>query len=126
MSVERRAVRSRVFLASGLIQLLIAAIPCPSARAQVLYGSVVGSVSDQTQAAVPGVKVTLTNHATGQTRGTTSDPVGRFSFVDVLPGTYDLNVTATGFKAYSKTGLETTINTVTRVDAELQVGVVTE
>jgi hypothetical protein len=94
--------------------------------AQVLYGSVVGKVQDQSGAAVARTPVSLTNPATGQNRETTADSEGRFSISNVVPGTYTLSVTAPGFRGYTKTGVEVTINTVTRADVSLEVGQVSE
>ncbi len=42
------------------------------ANAQVLYGSIAGTVSDQTGAVVPGAAITIVNDGTGLTRNTTS------------------------------------------------------
>ena len=122
---NRRGGLGTVFM--GLLTtVFVAAVSSRTANSQVLYGSIVGAVSDQTQAAVPDATVTIANSATGQRLEATSDAMGRFSVVDLLPGTYDVSITAAGFKAYSKTGIEITINTVTRVEAELQVGALTE
>src|SRR5713226_9941667 len=73
--------------------------------AQVLYGSVVGTVEDQSGAVVPNATVTMTNKQTGVTRETTSDAGGRYSVVNVLPGGYELKVTATGFRTFTQQSL---------------------
>src|SRR5215813_2249675 len=62
--------------------------------AQVLYGTLTGSVSDPTQAAVPGAKVTVVNAGTGLTRETTTNQEGMYLFSDLPPGVY--KVTASG------------------------------
>ena len=94
--------------------------------AQVLYGSVVGTVTDQTGGVVPGATVTITNVQTGQTREAISDDVGNYSLLNVLEGTYDLSVKMTGFRAYLEKGIVVSINTVRRANITLQVGQVTE
>ena len=109
-----------------LVALVVFSLVCVPASAQVLYGSIVGSVGDQTGAVVPGATVKVTNNATGLSRETTSDASGRFSMLSLLPGTYDVAVTSTGFSTLTREGVEVTINTVTRVDLRLQVGQVTE
>lgn len=96
------------------------------AYAQVLYGSIVGTVEDQSGAIVPQASVTITEKATGLTREATTDDAGRYSLLNVLPGTYDLKISAAGFKTLTRTNAEVTINTVTRLDAHLEVGVLTE
>jgi hypothetical protein len=96
------------------------------AEAQVLYGSLVGTVTDQTEAVVPRAAIAITNKATGGTRETTTDDAGRYSLVNVLAGSYELKVTATGFRPLTRTDVAVTINVVTRVDVKLEVGAVAE
>ncbi len=108
-----------------LAVLLLLALAAP-ASAQVLYGSIVGTVTDQTDAVVPKATVTITNKATGLSRETTSDEAGRYSLLTVLAGSYDLKVTASGFKVQTRTDVAVTINTVSRVDLRLEVGGLTE
>ena len=63
----------------------------------MLYGSVVGTVTDQSDAVVPNATVTLTSKETGQSpMHATSDDGGRYSFVNVLPGRYDVKVVGQG------------------------------
>jgi hypothetical protein len=64
--------------------------------------------------------------ATGQTRQTVTDVVGRFLISNAWPGTYELKVNATGFRTFLKTDVGVTVNTVTRADIELEVGALTE
>src|SRR5712692_5083034 len=84
--------------------------------AQVLYGSVVGTVEDQSGAVVPNAAVTITNKQTGVTRETASDAGGRYSIVNALPGGYELKVSATGFRTFTQPSLDVSPNIVTRVD----------
>jgi hypothetical protein len=95
-------------------------------NAQVLYGSVVGSVTDQTGAVVPGATVSITNVQTGQAREAMTDDAGYYSIPNLLEGTYDLSVKMTGFRTYLEKGIVVSINTVRRVNITLQVGQVAE
>jgi hypothetical protein len=95
-------------------------------RAQVLYGTLVGTVEDSSRAAVPSAPVRLLNPETGATREANTDMGGRFQFTNVLPGTYTLSVAQAGFRTYSRTGVEITINTVSRVQVQLEVGALSE
>ncbi len=108
------------------VSFLLVLICVPQASAQVLYGSVVGTVKDQTGAVVPGAAVTITNTQTGQTREGMSDAAGNYSIPNVLEGTYELSVKMTGFRNYLEKGIDVSINTVRRADVTLQVGQVTE
>jgi len=93
-----------------------------SAQAQVLYGSVVGTVTDPSSAVVPNAAVTLTNTNTNETRSATTDEGGRYSVVNVLPGSYSVKVVASGFKSFARTGVNVDPNTISRVDVSLEVG----
>ena len=117
---------ARPVYAFGLLGVLLPAIlfvatPHP-ATAQVLYGSVVGTVSDPSGAVIPGAAVTLTSKQIGASRTEKSDEGGRYSFVNVLPGTYDVSVTATGFRTFLAQGVDVTPNTIQRIDSKLEVG----
>jgi len=94
----------------------------PAADSQVLYGSIVGHVQDSTGAALPGATVLIRHEETKLARETVSDATGGYTFTAVPTGTYDVTVTAQGFRTFARPGVPVTINTVTRVGAALQVG----
>lgn len=97
-----------------------------AAQAQVLYGALVGRIEDQTGAVLPGAKVTVTNKDTGQQRETVTDSDGAYAFRDLQTGVYDVRITQTGFKSYTKSGLTVTLNNVAREDVRMEVGGATE
>ena len=92
------------------------------ASAQVLYGSLVGNVTDPNGAVVPSAAVTATNQATGVVKTTTADPTGVYQFVNLQPGSYTVKVSVSGFKTYERRDVPVTLNNVTRADAALEVG----
>ncbi len=92
------------------------------AHAQVLYGSIVGTVTDQSGAVVPKASVSITNKATGEARQTVTDDAGRYSAPNLPNAAYELKVTAPGFQTVTRSDVTATTNTVTRVDVQLQVG----
>jgi hypothetical protein len=59
--------------------------------------SLTGTVTDPTDALVPNASITIVNDATHAARNTISDSAGRYSFLQVEPGTYTVTVRATGF-----------------------------
>src|SRR5438552_18785132 len=75
------------------------------ADAQVLFGSVSGTVTDQSGAGVPKTHVTLINKATSIQREADTDESGHYTITDMPPGNYDLKVTASGFKPLTQTNL---------------------
>src|SRR5579884_2481123 len=125
MLLKRNSLRV-FFPCLGVLAVAFAGIALRPAAAQVLYGSVIGTVTDQSDAVVPNATLTLTNKETGATRNGVTDDGGRYSFVNVLPGRYDLKVTAKGFRTFSQADLEVFANTVARSDFKLEVGQVTE
>jgi len=120
---------NRLFLL-GLFSLAVVGIQhvllLPVLNAQVLYGSVIGTVTDQSGAVVQKAHVVVTNRATGVQRETDADENGHYRITDLPPGEYDLKVTASGFKPLTQTGLRVGANTVTAADAGLQVGAMTD
>src|SRR5262245_60254221 len=58
-----------------------------------------GLVEDQMEAVIPEAKLILTNKATGETRETKADSIGRLSFSNVPPGEYSLKAEAKNFEA---------------------------
>ncbi len=113
-------------LALILALLLVALILPQTAQCQVLYGSIVGTVEDPSGSVVPGAKVTLTNTATGSIREVQADEQGRYNALSLPAGAYNMVVTSSGFRTLTRTGIEVTINNVTRVTARLEVGQISE
>jgi hypothetical protein len=91
-------------------------------RAQGLYGSLVGTVTDPSGAIVPNASITVTDVGTGQIRQDTSDQSGRYNLVNLVPGTYTVTVSAPGFRKVEETSLTITPNTIARFDVHLVVG----
>src|ERR1035441_2091347 len=92
----------------------------------VAYGqetaSIVGTVVDQSGAAVPGAKVLLTNTDTGLVRPTTTNSTGSYAAHELTFGHYVVRVEAPGFKVSERTGITLNVNDTVRADAALQVG----
>ena len=112
-------------MVTGLTVLAIALAAAP-ARAQVLYGSIVGTVTDAQGAHVPGATVTIVNKETNLTRDTVTNAEGQYSLTNVLAGPYDVKVALTGFREAIRTNVPVTIGQISRVDMTLQIGTLTE
>ena len=85
-------------------------------------GTVVGQASDPSGAVVPGATVSLIDHTTGTTKTTTTNDAGRFVFVNVNPGTYDITITKQGFATAKFPQQAVSIGQQTSVNATLKVG----
>src|SRR5262245_7760585 len=117
---------ARALTAEILVITLVAFIWVTRVHGQVLYGSMVGNVTDPNGAAVPGAKVEVVNVDTRATKSTTTDDSGSFSFPDLTPGIYNVTVSAASFKKELRETVQVEANKVRRVDAQLQVGEVQE
>ena len=118
--MRRRAVQTLLLLFVGVGSS--ATLCVRQARAQVLYGSVTGTVTDQSGAVIPSAQITISNESTSLKRETTSDTSGQFRILDLPEGTYTIMVTATGFQAFKKTGIPVVIGQVNSQDLQLAVG----
>ncbi|HZS07461.1 MAG TPA: TonB-dependent receptor [Blastocatellia bacterium] len=117
------SVRGSVVLLAVLLAITLTPQP---AGAQVLYGSLVGTVTDESGAVVPSATVTLTNKGTGQVKEATTDNDGNYSIVNILPGVYDIKVTKQGFTTYTQTDLNISANNAARVEVKMKVGNVSD
>ncbi len=93
--------------------------------AQDYRGKVQGTVTDPTQAAVTGAKVTLKNVNTGVEAVKDTDSAGHYLFDFVIPGTYSITIAETGFQKYVQDNVTVLTRGDVTVNANLTVGAVT-
>lgn len=96
------------------------------AAAQSFSGTITGVVSDPSGAAIPGASVMLTNKFTQEVRTARAEATGRYTFSRLLPSTYSLKVTQTGFREYVRPEFQLTTNQSLEINVELAVGAVAE
>ncbi len=89
-------------------------------------GSLIGTITDPTAAAAPGVSVEATNQSTGVTVTTTSNDRGRFVLPYLLAGFYTVSAEAEGFKRFSREDVQVRIGEVTELAIRLELGSVSE
>ncbi len=112
---------------AGLLALFLLALSIPhAARAQVLYGSLTGNVTDQTGAVVSGAKIEVVNLGTSVAKSGTTDDRGVYLFSDLQPGVYRVTIAAASFKTMEQKDLRVDANTVRRLDVQLQASGVSE
>ncbi len=97
-----------------------------SAVAQSTAGRILGTVSDQTGAAVPGATVVVTDTQRGTSRTLTTDDSGGFVAPELQPGTYKIHAEAKGFKSSERPNVVIEVATDVRADFALQPGQVSE
>src|SRR5438552_1458045 len=122
---RRNHLSSSLQLMACITAILLIVLPA-SAPAQVLYGSIVGTVSDSTGLSVPGATVKITQNETNQSREATTNETGSYTFTNVAAGTYEVDVTLPGFQSFKSPNIVVRVNTAVRVDAKLSVGALQE
>ena len=118
--VNRFFVSTRVVLSASL---LLWATP---AMSQSFYGSLLSVIKDAQGGILPGATVVLTNLATNERRDGVSAEDGSFRFVNLVPGTYRLEVELPGFQRYVREGIEVNVQATPRIDVTLQLGSLAE
>src|SRR5579864_907527 len=98
----------------------------PLCSAQVLYGSLTGTVTDPSGAAVLGAKVEAQNVGTGVSQQGVTDANGIYRFSTLLPGTYKVTISAPNFATQVSQGVRVDVNEVRRVDAPLKLATATQ
>jgi len=116
------------YLVATLLSAALLSLWCSSqAWAQTATtGTILGTVTDASGAVLAGVEVDLVNTATNQGLKQTTNESGQYVFPSVLPGEYDLTVTAKGFRKTSVTAVKVEVAKSYTFNLSLEVGDVTQ
>ena len=96
-----------------------------SGYAQRIFGDIVGTVTDSSGSVVPGAAITLRNMDTGRELTQTTGADGAYSFVDLVPGRYEVSAQREGFEKQLVSDLRLAPDQRQRADFTLVVGAVT-
>ncbi len=111
----------------SLTSILSLCLICTTlASAQGTGGRILGRVSDPTGATLAGVKVTLTNDATGVSSEATTNSNGDYGFPQVPVGIYRMEFDLTGFKKNLQRAVNVDLNQIVTVNSVLQIGATKE
>ncbi len=94
-------------------------------KADNLYGSIRGTVTDQAAGSLPDASVTATNVATGVTYHVATSKDGTYNFLQLPVGDYTLKVEKSGFRTYIATKIHLDVNEVSSMDVKMALGAVT-
>lgn len=114
-----KMIRTALVLALTACASLVLIAP---ARAQSVYGSIFGTVTDKSGAAIPGATITVKDVSKGTVVTVTSNATGDYSVPHLIPDVYNLTVTAKGFKTFQTTGISVEADTAPRIDPTMDVG----
>ncbi len=89
-------------------------------------GTITGTIIDPGGAVVPNAPIVVKNSETGATYQIASTTTGNYTLPGLPAGTYELNVTVSGFKTYTRTGLTIAVAATVRIDVALELGNATE
>ena len=104
---------------AGALALVLA--PC-GALGQAVYGSVYGTVTDATGAAIPNAQVVVTDISKGTTQTVPSNSTGEFRVDHLIPDVYSVKVTSQGFKSYQQNDLQVFADSSVKIEAALTIG----
>ncbi len=106
--------------------LVIVGLCCLPAAAQGVFGTITGTVTDSSDAVLPGATVTVTNIATNVAKTLTTNEAGLYSATSLIPGPYKVEASLTGFKRAVVGAINLEVNASPKVDLTLEVGQATE
>ena len=107
---------------SGFAVLLLATLLSVQAHAQVAGGTLSGTISDPSGAVIPNAQTSLRNVATGITRNIVTDPAGFYTVPNLLPGNYEITVSAPGFATHVGTGINLHVGAQQVLNITMQLG----
>ena len=120
-SQDGRLTASRLLLSAFTLLLFSASV-----HAQSTAGRILGTLTDQSGAAVSGATVTITDTQHGTSRTAVTDESGGYAAPDLQPGIYKIRVDAKGFKSVERPSVQIEVATDVRADFTLQPGQITE
>lgn len=113
-------------LAKTIALISVAIVFIGNGYAQTITGTIMGTVRDPTGAPIPGAKVTVVNSATGLKNQADTGGNGDYVIPYLVPGTYDVNIEATGFKRFTQDKILLSVDQKARIDASLELGSLSE
>jgi Carboxypeptidase regulatory-like domain len=123
--LERAKGRSPLKIFVGILAFFLL-FSSASLRAQTTNGSIQGTVTDPSGAAVGGANVTGRNLDTGLTAATVTSDAGLYSLANLPPGRYAVTIEGPNFKKYLRDGVTVQTGSTTSLDVAMQMGGVTE
>lgn len=116
----------RSVLSAAAALALLCGLWMPKASGQAVYGSILGTITDPSGAAVPNAKITVTDERKGTKEETTTNDSGNYSVTHLIPDTYMVRVEGQGFKSLEFKEIVVNADAGTDVNGQFQVGSASE
>jgi hypothetical protein len=128
METVKQMVRHRVqrFAILSLALLVIAGSSWSTLQAQTELGTIAGTVTDAKASAIPNAEVIVSNDGTGISNKSTTNGSGEFVVPNLVPGSYTVTVSVTGFKTVEQKGVQLQVGGRVTLPLALEVGQVAE
>jgi hypothetical protein len=118
--------KSQFRYVTSLFAAAVIAVLAGIASAQEFRGTITGTVTDPNSAVVPGASVTVKNTETSIAATATTNDQGSYTVPLLLPGTYTVSATASGFKTTTVQNVVVKVDDKLTIDLALQVGAAAE
>ena len=122
----RTVLQRRITPAVSLFVLAVWLFCAGQTHAQVAGATLTGTVKDPSGGSIPNAQIAITDVATAVTRTVSSGGAGLYTAPNLLPGTYEIRVTAMGFSTVVQKGVTLTVGTQQVLDVTMQVGQMTQ
>ena len=119
---SRRISAPYLFFCLCVVLLIIGGVFSVSAKAQVVGGTISGSITDPSEKLIPQAQISITNVATGITTVVVTNSDGFFTAPNLLPGEYEITVSAKGFATETVKGITLTVGAQQTFNLALHVG----
>lgn len=116
----------RIYKLGVLLAAVLSFAFTPRAVSQNVYGTIAGTVTDTSGAAIDSTNVVLINLDTNEKHNMPTGGSGNYTFVNILPGRYKIEAEKSGFKKFVRAPIVVEIESGLRVDIVLQIGAQTE
>src|SRR5260221_11190867 len=112
--------KTKLFVLLGTLAafVVLGFLGTPQASAQAVFGSIFGTVTDPSGAAVPGAKVVVTSATKGTTVEATTNADGNYSVTHLIPHVYNVRAEGAGFKAFEAKAIVVSADPAARVDGQ--------
>ena len=112
--------RGRIFRGGLAVTTVIALLASPLSGQTTATGALAGELLDPTGAVIPGATLRLVNRSTSRTLTAISSDSGRFSFLLLPPGSYELQASKADFETLELFGLEVYVTETLEVEARMR------